>query len=213
MPCGLSKVEPVPVVTVTVAVPPSSAMVAGSTSSASTGAVSSSRIVSVASAGADTPVDDTVPDTDTWRSGVSVVLSTAAIVTEPVPTVAPAAKLRVVPDCWKSPASAGDTGAAVTSTVNAVADAGDTVAVTVLVPPSSAIDGGVSTSVTAGIPSSSAIVTVCSVPNGAPSREAPITMVSASSSTASSTAVSVAVTLEALAPEPGGSVSAREVMR
>ena len=104
---SVSKVEPVPVLTVTVTAPPSSAMVVASTSSASTAAASSSRIVSVASAGADTPGEDTVPDTDTSRFGVSAVSSTAAIVTEPVLAAAPAAKLSVVPDCSKSPASAG----------------------------------------------------------------------------------------------------------
>ena len=143
---------------------------------------------------------------------MSAVLSTAPIVTEPVLAAAPAAKLSVVPDCPKSPASAGDTGADATATVNAVADAGDTVAVTVLAPPSSAIDGGVSTSVTTGVPSSSAMVTVCPAPNATPSSRAPITMVSASSSTLSFTAVTVAVTIEASAPAPAGSVRLVELI-
>ena len=60
-----------------------------------------------------------MPDTDTSRFGVSSVLSTAVTVIEPVLEVAPAANLSVVPDCPKSPASAGDTGAGATATVNA----------------------------------------------------------------------------------------------
>ncbi len=166
---ALSKVEPVPVVTVTVTVPPSSAMVVASTSSASAAAVSSSRIVSVASAGAVTPSSDTAPETVTDLSGASTSLSTAVIVTPPVLSVAPDAKLSVAPASVKSLDDPGSTARAETVTVNASADAGATLAVTLAMPPSSPIEAGASSSVTSGAASSSVIVTVRTMPNGAPS--------------------------------------------
>ena len=166
--CSSANVEPVPVVTVTVAVPPFSAIVAGSTSSVSSGASSSSMIVSVASAGAATPSSDTTPDTRSVLSAVSTPLFTAVIVTSPVLSVAPAAKLSVPPDSAKSPATAGASGAAATVTVNGSVDAADSVAVTLPTPPSSPIESGLSTSVTSGTASSSSIVTVRPMPNASP---------------------------------------------
>ena len=60
-------------------------------------------------------------------------------------------------------ACAGDTASADTATVNGSDDEGETVAVTVAVPPS-VTSSGVSTRVSAGTPSSSVMVTVCGEP-------------------------------------------------
>ena len=100
------------------------------------------------------------PVTSTVRSGWSISLSRAAIVTVPVLVVPPAAMVSVVPLRVKSPITAGFTGAAETATVVAWLDGWSRVAVTVLDPPSSEIEVGASTSVTTGVASLSASVTV-----------------------------------------------------
>ena len=84
------------------------------------GVSSSSVIVSVWSEGAAAPLPPaTVAETVTSLSGASTSLSTAVIVTVPVLVVAPAAMVRVVPACVKSPDTAGDTGEVETVTVTA----------------------------------------------------------------------------------------------
>ena len=108
-----------------------------------------SAIVSVTSAGAFTPVPDTAPETITVLSAAYAALSTPVIVTMPVLEVALAAKLRTLFALrLKSAATAGATGVAYTVTVNAVAEAGDTVAVTVPISPSSPIESSDSARVT-----------------------------------------------------------------
>ena len=125
--------------------------------------VSSSVIVSVASAGLATPLPPVaVAETVTVLLAASTSLSTAVTVTVPVLSVAPAAMVRVVPLRAKSLLVAGDTAAAATVRVTAWLDALLRVAVTVLElsAPDSAMVVGDSLSVTAGVPSSSVIVPV-----------------------------------------------------
>ena len=93
-----------------------------------------------------------MPETVTVLSAASTSLSTPVIVTEPVLVVAFSAKLST----WfalrrKSAATAGATAAAATVTVKAAAEAGDTVAETVLTPPFSPIEASDSTRVTVGV--------------------------------------------------------------
>ena len=129
-------------------------------------------------------------------SGASTALFTAVSVTVPVPVVAPAAIVSVVPFCLKSPATAGGTGVEDTVTVTDSLDAALSVAVTVLTPPFSVTEDGVSTRLTVGDPSSSVIVSVCG--DGAdtpwPPDAAPETVtVLSGASTALFTAVTVTV--------------------
>ena len=138
-------------VAVTVLTPPFSLIICGVSISVTTGGDSSSVIIKVTSTGASAPDNDTVPDTRTILSGESTALSTAVIFTVPVLFVALAAKLSVVPVSMKSPATAGETAPADTVTVKASGEAGETVAVTVLTPPSSLIICGVSNSVITGV--------------------------------------------------------------
>ena len=137
-----------------------------------TGAASSSAMVSVASAGFATPLaPDTVADTVTALSGSSVELSFAVTVTTPVLAVSPAAMVSVVPVCVKSPESACVPATADTVRVTASLDARSSVAVTVLAlsaPLSLMVSGfdgsgSDSTSVTVGGPSSSVNVRVAPV--------------------------------------------------
>ena len=194
-------------VAVTVETPPSSEIDDGVSTNVTLGvapgASSSSAMVSVASAGASMPAGDTLPDTRTVLSAPSTSLSTAAIVTSPVLSVALAAKLRVAPDSVKSASVAGASAVAATVTVNASADATVAVAVTVAVPPSSPIESGVNTSVTRGAASLSVMVRACCSPNAAPSAWPEISSVSSPSKTRSSSPVTVAVTLAS----PRGNVS------
>jgi hypothetical protein len=149
-------------VAVTMLTPPSSSIDAGASTSVTIGVPSSSLMVSASSAGPVTPwlLDAAAADTRTSLSGASTSLSTAVIVTPAVADVAFAAKLRVVALIVTAPAGAADT---VTS--KAVADAGDTVAVNVLVPSASEIEVGASDIVTVGVvgaSSSSVMVSVTS---------------------------------------------------
>ena len=115
------------------------------------GVPSSSVIVSVWSDGAETSSSpETVAETVTSLSGASTLLSTAENVTVPVLVVDPAAIVSVDPVSVKSPATAGDTGAADTVTVSARLDSSLSVAVTVLEPPFSEMDDELSTSDTLG---------------------------------------------------------------
>ena len=150
--CASANVGPA-VLTVSVAVPPSSAMVERSTVTCHAG-LSSSAIVSSRSAGAVTSLVVTVPDTVTVLSGACTPLSTAVMVTWPVLCVAPSAKLSVgFALSSKSAGTAGAFGCADTVTANGAAAACDTVAVTRLTPPSSAISCSDSASTTRGGPS------------------------------------------------------------
>ena len=151
--------------------PPFSLIEPGESDSVTTGADSSSVIVSVTAAGASAPESETVPETVTVLSGASTGLSIAVIVTVPLLRVAFAAKLKVVPSSSKSPATAGDTASANTVTVNACHEAGDAVAVTVPTPPFSLIEPGESDSVTTGADSSSVIVSVTADGASAPESE------------------------------------------
>ena len=96
MTCCVEKVEST-VLTVRVASPPSSAIVAGLTPKLSCGAASSSVIVSVTSSGARNSVPlDSSPFTVMVLSRAWTLLSFAAMVTVPVLSVALAAKLRTL---------------------------------------------------------------------------------------------------------------------
>ena len=158
------------------------------------GAASSSSIVSVWAAGADTPPPDAVADTVTDLSGAWTRLSTAVIVTAPVLLVDPAAIVSVVPDWVKSAAAAPSPGVEDTVSVTAACAGPLSVAVTVLtwLFPLSSIEVGVSTSVAVGAASSSVIVISSPVTVSEPER--PLTsMVSLGSSNASSVGVRVKV--------------------
>ena len=147
---------------VTVLTPRFSLMDVRSSASVTVGVASSSLIVRVRAAGAAAPFPPvTVALTVTRLSDASMLLSSAVTVTVPLLSVWPAAIVSVAPASVKSVASAGATGAAVTVTVTFSLDGPLSVAVTVLLPPSSGIDAGSSTSVTVGAPSSSVIVSVC----------------------------------------------------
>ena len=133
---------------------------------------SSSVMVRVTSSGGRTTVapTDTVPDTVTCLFSVSSVSSSAVTVTDPVLSVAPAANVSTGLSLnLKSPASAGNTAAADTVTVNSALWAFCSLAVTfacasfspsVVVSSASSTVTGVSTSVTLGSPSSSVMVSV-----------------------------------------------------
>ena len=147
-------------VTANLAVPPSVAVMAVDTNVSV--AVSSSEIVSVWSEGAATPLPPVaVADTVTSLSAVTTELSLAVIVTVPVLVVAPAAIVRVVPLCVKSPDTAGDTGEEETVSVTASVDAAFSVAVTAVEPPFSEIEEEPRTRETVRL-SSSVIVRVLS---------------------------------------------------
>ena len=104
---------------------------------------------------------ETVAETVTLLSGLSAALLTAVTVTVPVLDVDPAAMVSFVLVLrLKSPATAGETGAADTVTVTASLETALNSAVTVLVPPSSEIDDELSASDTVGVFSSSVIVKV-----------------------------------------------------
>ena len=199
-------------VAVTLPTPPFSSIDAGVSTSVTDGGVapSSSRILRVASAGARTPSRDTEPETVTVLSGASSSLSTAVIVTSPLLCVASASNLSVVPESVKSPATAGATAAAETVTVNASGDAGDTVAVRVLAPPSSATEPGLSTSVTDGgvAPSSSRILRVASAGARTSSRDTEPETVTILSGASSSLSTAVIVTSPLLCRRIGGKAQA-----
>ena len=145
-------------VAVTTLWPSFSEISAGVSTSVTVGVASSSVIVSVWFAGADTPCPpDTEPLTVTCIFGASTSLFSAAIVTVPVLVVEPAAIVSVVP-LWVKPA--GVVGDVDTVTVTASLDSPVKRAVTVLRPPFSEISSGVSSSVTVGVASSSVIVSV-----------------------------------------------------
>ncbi len=139
-------------VAVTVLLPLFSVIESGVRISVTAGATSSSMIVNAALDGFSMPwLLTTTADTVTVLSGASTLLSAAVIVTDPVLSVAFAAKLRVVFELSvKSSAAALAPGAADTVTVNGALDAELTVAVTVLLPPFSEIESGVRISVTVG---------------------------------------------------------------
>ena len=121
-----------------------------------TPAVSSSVIVRVRSDGFATecpPLD--VPETVTDLSAASTELSTAVIVTVPVLVVEPAA---IVRSLFVDSVAAPVAGLIDTVTVTAALDTEDSVAVTVLDPPFSAIVVSLSASVTVGVASSSVMV-------------------------------------------------------
>ena len=122
--------------------------------------VSSLRIVSVRSVGADTPWPPlTEPLTVTSFSGPTTSSASAVTVTVPVLVSAPAAMLSMVPRCVKSASVAGATGAADTVTVTDSLDGPLNAAVTV-VEPVSVITELPSRSDTVGGASSSVMVTV-----------------------------------------------------
>ena len=148
-------------VAVTVLTPPFSPIDDGFSTSAAVGVDSSSVIVSVWSDGADTPLPPvTEPDTVTVLSDASNTLSTAVNVTTPVLDVEPAAIVSAVPDCVKSPETAGDTAVAETVTATASLDGPLSEAVTVLQPPFSVMEVGSRPSLTTGTASSSSMVPV-----------------------------------------------------
>ena len=151
-----------PVLTVTVAAPPGSAIAAGSAVTTHAGS-SSSVIISIASAGAAILGPSTVPDIITCLSGSTTVSFIAVIVTVPPLSVAPAANLNVrfalrvkSSGCALANAAAdaatasGRSGAGDTVTANAEPDGGDTVARTRLTPPFSEISSGDTISVSTG---------------------------------------------------------------
>ena len=149
-------------VPVTVVEPPFSPMLVEPSDSVTLGVPSSSVMVRVWLAGAVTACElEAVADTVTDLSAVSLLLSTAVIVTVPVLVVAPAAIVSVLFALRvKSAATAGDTGAADTVRVVAALEARLSVAVTVLTPAFSPMAAGLSTSVAVGVSSSSFTVTV-----------------------------------------------------
>ena len=104
---------------VIVATPPLSDIDDADSTSAASGAASSSMTARDAGAGPRTaPALDARPDTDTALSGPSVASSTAVTVTTPVLTVAPAAIVSVAGVLrTKSPARVPAPGAAATATV------------------------------------------------------------------------------------------------
>ena len=100
-------------------------------------------------------------DTVTDLSGASTALFTALIFTVRVLVVAPAAIVSVsFVLSVKSPATAGETAAADTTSVTFSLDTPLSVAVTVVESPFSPIEAGLSTRVTVGVASSSVIVRV-----------------------------------------------------
>ena len=202
-------------VAVNVVVPPSSEIARSATISITPGAASSSRIVSVTSAGDATPLSPpTVADTVTSLSGASTVLSTAVTVTAPVLVVAPAAMVSVfVLDRLKSVSAAFVPAVAATVSVTAALDARFNVAVTVLdpgfVPSCSAMVAGPSASVTVGAPSSSVMVRLAPVTVPTPwlfcAVPLTVTVRLTTLSTASSTAVTVTLSA-AFDVAPAGTV-------
>ena len=161
---GASEARSRRAVTVAAVRVPLSAMVAGVSTSVARGAVSFSVRVSVTFAGASTPRPPAaVAPTVTDLSAAWTVLSTAAMVTVPVLAVAPAAIVSVAPVNVKSPAAAPVPGAAVTVRVVASLDGWLRPAVTVVLPPFSAIVAGVNVSVAVGVGSSSVMVRLAPV--------------------------------------------------
>ena len=154
---------------VTVAIPPFSETDDGDSDSVTCG-VSSSVIVRVPSDGFATllpPAD--VPETVTDLFPEAALLPFAVTVTVPALVVDPAAMVSVAAVLnVKSAAAARVPAAAATVTVTAALDAPDSVAVTVEIPPSSAIEDGVSTSATVGSVSLSVRVSVAPVTVPAP---------------------------------------------
>ena len=196
---------------VTVVSPPSSRIDVGASSSVSVGVASSSVIVRVRGAGAAAPLPPvTVPDTVSLLSEASSSLSFAVTFTSPVLVVSPAAMVRVSPVSVKSPATAGDTGAADTVTVTASLDCPLRVAVTVVSPPFSEISAGPSARVTVGVVSSSVISRVIGAgaasPSG-PSVSVPVTVTVRSGAWLSSF-TAVIVTVSVLDVCPAGIVNA-----
>ena len=131
-------------------------MVVSDSASASTGATSSSRMVSVRAAGAARPLPPvTVPATCTCLCPVPLS-SRAVMVTAPVLTVFPAAMISTLFVLSVKPAGvAGGTAVAATVTVTCSLEGPSSAAVTVLTPPSSPISAGDSVSRTTGVGSSS----------------------------------------------------------
>ena len=156
-------------VAVTVDTSPFSRIDGGMSTRAAVAVASSSASVSVASAGAATPWPPVaVPETVTVLFAASTSLFTAATVTRPVLTVAPAAIVSSVPVCVKSPATAGDTAAVATVTVAATLDGPDSVAVTVAMPPFSEIEAGARARPATGNVSSSSSVSAAALTVPAP---------------------------------------------
>ena len=111
-------------VAVTALAPPASVIAAGVSTTASTGAASSSSITSMRSAGFPTPAPPvTVAPTSTCLCGVTRLSLRAVIVTTPMLSVFPAATLSTLVLSVKSVAVAGGTAVAVTVTVAAAAAA------------------------------------------------------------------------------------------
>ena len=172
-------------------------------------AVSSSVMVRVWSDGAVTPLPPaTVAETVISLSGASTSLSTAVIVTVPVLVVAPAAMVRVVPACVKSPATAGETAAAETVRVTSALDFAPSVAVTVVAPAFSLMEEALSARETVGVSSSSVMVRVWS--DGAATSLPPATVaetVTCLSGASTSLSTAVMVTVPVLVVEPAAMVS------
>ena len=146
---------------VTVAAPPFSGIEVGVSVSVAVGRSSSSTIVSDAAVTPTAPRSfAAVPVTVTVLSDESRASSFAMIVTVPVLLTCPAAMVRVVPVCVKSPATATLPGAADTVIVTAELDECESVAATVATPPFSETDDGDRESVTDGAASSSSSVNV-----------------------------------------------------
>ena len=116
------------------------------------GAPSSSVTVRVRLEGAITPRRPlTAADTVTDLSGSSTPLSTPVMVTVPVLLVEPGAMVRILlEEMAKSPATAGDTGDADTTTVTACGEGLLRNAVTLAVPTFSLMEVGLRSSVTVG---------------------------------------------------------------
>ena len=92
-----------------------------------------------------------------WSAG----LWTAAMVTAPVLLTVPAAMVKALPFCTKSPGTAGASGVAVTVTTTGTPGGLLSAADTTAAPPSSSILAAERSSVTSGAGSSSVMVMVC----------------------------------------------------
>ena len=145
----------------------------------------------------------------TFLSGASISLSAAVIVTVPVLVCEPAAMVSVLFAVMeKSEAVAGETGVAATVRMTSWLETALSVAVTVLVPPSSSTADALSASDTVGVPSSSVIVSFWS--DGAATSLPPSTVaetVTSLSGASTSLSAAVIVTVPVLVCEPAAMVS------
>ena len=167
--------------------------------------------MSAASAGFATPRPPAAAaEMVTDLSAVAAPLLTAVTVTVPVLCIAPAGIVSVRPALsLKSPATAGDTGAADTVSVSASLDGLLSMAVTVLAPPFSPMAGGVSFKVAVGVASSSMMVPTACCFMALPASCAPAGLDSRTTTVSfgSSTASPVTATAMVLLVSPGAKVS------